>query len=122
MAIADFLDLRRGKIDGSPARGSSSKPRGERMNRIARAGLVLMLVASVASGSKQEESAPAPTKMQINGAGSTFVFPIMSKWTAEYANVKPNVQINYQPIGSGGGIRQTSEGTVDFGGTDGPMT
>ena len=95
---------------------------GERMNRIARAGLVLTLVASVASCSKKEESAPAQAKIQINGAGSTFVFPIMSKWTAEYTNVKPDVQINYQPIGSGGGIRQTSEGTVDFGGSDGPMS
>src|SRR5262245_49526023 len=92
------------------------------MNRIARAGLVLSLVAFIASCAKKEESTPAPTKTQINGAGSTFVFPIMSKWTAEYTKVKPDVQINYQPIGSGGGIRQTSEGTVDFGGTDGPMT
>jgi phosphate transport system substrate-binding protein len=59
---------------------------------------------------------------QINGAGSTFIYPMMSKWANEYLKEKPQVQINYQSIGSGGGIRQISEGTVDFGATDGPMT
>ena len=70
----------------------------------------------------KKEGTPASVTVRINGAGSTFVYPIMSKWTAEYAKLKPNVQINYQAIGSGGGIRQASEGTVDFGATDGPMT
>ncbi len=57
----------------------------------------------------------------INGAGATFPYPMYSKWFDEYRKVKPDVQINYQSIGSGGGIRQVTEGTVDFGATDGPM-
>jgi phosphate transport system substrate-binding protein len=60
--------------------------------------------------------------IQINGAGATFPNPIYSKWFAEYNRMHPNVQINYQPIGSGGGIRQLSAGTVFFGASDGPMT
>lgn len=59
---------------------------------------------------------------QINGAGATFPNPIYSKWFSEYNKVKPEVQINYQPIGSGGGIRQMTNQTVFFGATDGPMT
>ena len=59
---------------------------------------------------------------QINGAGATFPYPIYSKWFTEYAKVKPGVQINYQSIGSGGGIRQLTNQTVFFGATDGPMT
>jgi phosphate transport system substrate-binding protein len=59
---------------------------------------------------------------QINGAGATFPNPIYSKWFAEYNKLHPDVQINYQPIGSGGGIRQITAGTVFFGATDGPMT
>jgi phosphate transport system substrate-binding protein len=58
----------------------------------------------------------------INGAGATFPNPIYSKWFSEYSQLHPNVKINYQPIGSGGGIRQVTEGTVDFGATDGPMS
>ena len=60
--------------------------------------------------------------MQINGAGATFPYPIYSKWFAEYNKLHPNVQINYQSIGSGGGIRQVTNQTVFFGATDGPMT
>ncbi len=59
---------------------------------------------------------------QINGAGATFPFPIYSKWFSEYNKLHPNVQINYQSIGSGGGIRQLTAQTVFFGATDGPMT
>ena len=58
----------------------------------------------------------------INGAGATFPYPVYSKWFDEYHKVKPSLQINYQSIGSGGGIRQLTEKTVDFGATDGPMT
>jgi len=57
----------------------------------------------------------------LNGAGATFPYPMYSKWFDEYRRVKPGVEINYQSIGSGGGIRQITEGTVDFGATDGPM-
>jgi len=59
---------------------------------------------------------------QINGAGATFPNPIYSKWFSEYNKLHPDVQINYQPIGSGGGIRQITAQTVFFGATDGPMT
>src|SRR5437899_797362 len=59
---------------------------------------------------------------QINGAGATFPNPIYSKWFAEYNKLHSNVQINYQSIGSGGGIRQITNQTVFFGATDGPMT
>src|ERR1700693_5375467 len=60
--------------------------------------------------------------MQINGAGATFPYPIYSKWFSEYNKMHPNVQINYQSIGSGGGIPQLSSLAVFFGATDGPMT
>jgi phosphate transport system substrate-binding protein len=66
--------------------------------------------------------AAAQQKMQINGAGATFPYPIYSKWFSEYNKLHPNVEINYQPIGSGGGIRQITNQTVFFGATDGPMT
>jgi phosphate transport system substrate-binding protein len=64
----------------------------------------------------------AQQKMQINGAGATFPFPIYSKWFDEYNKLHPNVQINYQSVGSGAGIRQVTNQTVFFGATDGPMT
>ncbi|HEV7574258.1 MAG TPA: phosphate ABC transporter substrate-binding protein PstS [Thermoanaerobaculia bacterium] len=60
--------------------------------------------------------------LQINGAGATFPYPIYSKWFDQYHKMHPNAEINYQSIGSGGGIRQLSAGTVFFGGSDGPMT
>jgi phosphate transport system substrate-binding protein len=59
--------------------------------------------------------------MLINGAGATFPYPVYSKWFDEYAKMNPDLHFNYQSIGSGGGIRQASELTVDFGATDGPM-
>jgi phosphate transport system substrate-binding protein len=59
---------------------------------------------------------------QINGAGATFPYPIYSKWFSEYNKIHPNVQINYQSIGSGGGIQQVTKETVFFGASDGPMT
>jgi phosphate transport system substrate-binding protein len=58
----------------------------------------------------------------LNAAGATFPYPIYSKWFDVYHQKDPNVQINYQSIGSGGGIRQLLAGTVDFGATDGPMS
>ena len=59
---------------------------------------------------------------KITGAGATFPYPIYSKWFSEYSAAHPGVEINYQSIGSGGGIRQVTAGLVDFGATDGPMT
>ena len=58
----------------------------------------------------------------LNGAGATFPYPMYSKWFSDYHNLHPDVEINYQAIGSGGGIRQMTEGTVDFGASDMPMT
>jgi phosphate transport system substrate-binding protein len=58
----------------------------------------------------------------LNGAGATFPYPMYSKWFSEYQKLHPDAQINYQSIGSGGGIRQVIAGTVDFGASDGPMT
>jgi phosphate transport system substrate-binding protein len=59
---------------------------------------------------------------KITGAGATFPYPIYSKWFAEYSKLHPEVEVNYQSIGSGGGIRQITAQTVFFGATDGPMT
>lgn len=64
----------------------------------------------------------AAQRMQINGAGATFPDPIYQKWFSEYNKLHPNVQINYQALGSGAGIRQIQAQTVFFGATDGPMT
>jgi phosphate transport system substrate-binding protein len=58
----------------------------------------------------------------VNGAGATFPFPIYSKWFSDYNKAHPEVQINYQSIGSGGGIKQITERTVDFGASDAPMS
>src|ERR1041384_2685955 len=83
-----------------------------KMTKLAGAAVgVAMLVAGVAA-----------QKMQIQGAGATFPNPIYSKWFSEYNKLHPNVEINYQPLGSGAGIRQVSAQTVFFGATDGPMT
>src|SRR5438132_12312443 len=74
--------------------------------------LIALAIGSVASAQR----------IQISGAGATFPYPIYSKWFAEYNRMHPKVEINYQSIGSGGGIRQLSAGTVFFGASDGPMT
>jgi phosphate transport system substrate-binding protein len=63
----------------------------------------------------------ADNPLSINGAGASFPYPMYSKWFDEYHKKNGNVQINYQSIGSGGGIKQVTEGTVDFGASDGPM-
>lgn len=65
---------------------------------------------------------PVMGQTTLNGAGATFPYPMYSKWFSEYNKLHPEVQINYQSIGSGGGIRQVLNGTVDFGASDGPMT
>ena len=75
--------------------------------------LAAALVASAASSGLAQK---------INGAGASFPYPIYSKWFSEYSAQHSGVQINYQSIGSGGGIRQVTTGTVDFGASDGPMT
>jgi len=67
-------------------------------------------------------AAPAAAQVQLNGAGATFPDIIYQKWILTFNQKNPTIQLNYQAIGSGGGIRQFSDGTVDFGGTDAPMT
>jgi phosphate transport system substrate-binding protein len=65
---------------------------------------------------------PLAAQTSLNGAGATFPNPIYSKWFSEYHKLHSDIEINYQSIGSGGGIRQVTEGTVDFGASDMPMT
>lgn len=64
----------------------------------------------------------AQGSLSITGAGATFPYPMYSKWFDEYHKKNPSLEINYQSIGSGGGIKQVTEGTVDFGASDGPMS
>lgn len=64
------------------------------------------------------QQAQAGESFTINGAGATFPFPLLSKWTTEYNKLKPNIKFNYQSIGSGGGIRQHTGKTIDLRGTD----
>ena len=78
------------------------------------ASLFLAVLALVAIGVDQGA-------LSINGAGATFPYPMYSKWFDDYHKKNSNVEINYQSIGSGGGIKQVTEGTVDFGASDGPM-
>lgn len=82
------------------------------MPRIA-AWVILAVTVGAGVGSAQN--------VLINGAGATFPYPMYSKWFDEYHKKFPNLQFNYQSIGSGGGIQQVTQGTVDFGATDGPM-
>lgn len=80
----------------------------------------LRLTMALALAAAMIGSASAETN--LNGAGATFPNPIYQKWFSEYHNAHKDVQINYQSIGSGGGIQQLTSGTVDFGASDGPMT
>jgi phosphate transport system substrate-binding protein len=65
---------------------------------------------------------PVIAQTTLNGAGATFPYPMYSKWFSDYNKLHPEIQFNYQSIGSGGGIRQVIAGTVDFGASDGPMS
>jgi phosphate transport system substrate-binding protein len=91
---------------------------------VAAASLTTALALAACGGNQSQQSSEQPAAsgtMQINGAGATFPNPIYSKWFAEYHKLHPEVQINYQPIGSGGGIRQLTNRTVFFGASDMPM-
>ena len=81
----------------------------------------LLASAMIAAGLSMSGSAAMADSMLINGAGSTMVYPAMTKWFAERQATAPDVQFNYQSIGSGGGIKQFSAQTVDFGASDAPM-
>jgi phosphate transport system substrate-binding protein len=80
---------------------------------VSKRSLILLAAMALAAGTARAQD--------LNGAGATFPFPIYSKWFSDYA-ASTGVKINYQSIGSGGGIRQFTAGTVDFGATDAPMS
>jgi phosphate transport system substrate-binding protein len=83
----------------------------------------LVLTSLVAFHSSLSNAAPVPTPetVMLTGAGATFPYPIYSKWFSDYNKIHSDIQINYQSIGSGAGIRQLLSGTVDFGASDAPM-
>jgi phosphate transport system substrate-binding protein len=91
-------------------RGDSSSAREIPVKKV----LVAIVLSVLALSSAQAQ--------KLTAAGATFPYPIYSKWFSEYSAAHPGVEINYQSIGSGGGIRQVTAGTVDFGASDGPMT
>ena len=94
------------------------------IKQILLAGTTLALAACGGGGDAASDSTAQRSSsggVDLTGAGATFPYPIYSKWFSDYA-AKTGVRINYQSIGSGGGIRQVSEGTVDFGATDSPMS
>src|SRR6188474_2450569 len=78
---------------------------------------ILLLTSTILSGAVYAQS-----KVTINGAGATFPFPLIDTWRVDYQKVQPGVNINYQSIGSGGGVKQFTEKTVDFGASDAPLT
>ncbi len=90
--------------------------------------IILILAGVLLAGcvSKQPDgvqpTAKAPETVTLNGAGATFPYPLISKWSSEYNKIKPNIQINYQSVGSGAGINQITAKTVDFGASDAPLT
>jgi len=82
---------------------------------------ILTGIAAAAVLSLAATTGAAADPLMINGAGATFPYPLYSKWFYEYSNANPGVRFNYQSIGSGGGIKQITAGTVDFGASDAPM-
>src|SRR5215210_5614446 len=101
------------------------KPRSVSVRLSRLAGLILLTIAcgkEGANNSATSSSTPGSSQgIDLTGAGATFPYPLYSKWFADYA-ARTGVKINYQSIGSGGGIRQLSEQTVDFGASDAPMS
>lgn len=96
-----------------------------RTSLLAVAGLFFALACSKTEPAPAPGASAAPAAggdVALTGAGATFPYPLYSKWMSEYNKQNPHVQINYQSIGSGGGIRQITAGTVDFGATDAPMS
>lgn len=83
----------------------------------------LLLVASIAvTTNARQQQAFAQSQVTLNGAGATFPFPLIDTWRVQYAKENPNVALNYQSIGSGGGIKQFTAMTVDFGASDAPLS
>lgn len=82
--------------------------------------IAALLVLAACGGSETSTDGTGET-LNLTGAGATFPYPMYSKWFSDYAKQNPGIQINYQSLGSGAGVRQVTDGTVDFGATDGPM-
>ena len=82
------------------------------------------VTSNVAFGQESGSSSDtrASNTITINGAGATFPFPLIDTWRTEYHKIRPEVNINYQSIGSGGGVKQFTEKTVDFGASDAPLS
>jgi phosphate ABC transporter phosphate-binding protein/phosphate ABC transporter permease protein PstC len=87
------------------------------------AGMLLLLLSAFFIGVFMPfGNSTAQQRIELNGAGATFPFPLIDTWRVEYQKIKPEVNINYQSIGSGGGVKQFTEKIVDFGATDAPLT
>jgi phosphate transport system substrate-binding protein len=86
------------------------------------AAVLLGVILAGCNSSNPSASSKHEGTVLVNGAGATFPYPIYAKWFDEYHKLHPDIQINYQSIGSGGGLRQLISGTVDFGASDSPMT
>jgi phosphate transport system substrate-binding protein len=92
-------------------------------NNLLKASISLLLLSAFFIGAFIPfENSMATRRIEINGAGATFPFPLIDVWRVEYQKIKPEVSINYQSIGSGGGVKQFTEKIVDFGATDAPLT
>jgi len=103
----------------------NKKTRSRSVRALKLAALMFLAVACAKEGANSSSTASSTSSssgsVDLTGAGATFPYPIYSKWFSDYAKLT-GVKINYQSIGSGGGIRQVSEQTVDFGASDGPMS
>src|SRR6266508_6682120 len=88
--------------------------------RFAGAKLVFVFLAALALASCGVNTG-TNSEVRLQGAGATFPNPLYQKWLSEYGKLNPNIKIDYQPIGSGGGIKQIQARTVDFGASDAPM-
>ncbi|HEV8157719.1 MAG TPA: substrate-binding domain-containing protein, partial [Pyrinomonadaceae bacterium] len=89
------------------------------MGKIIATVLVGFLIFPIACFSGRREAGDA---IKIQGAGSSFINPLMQKWVSEYGKINPNIRIDYQSIGSGGGVKQAKERTIQFGATDVAMS
>lgn len=90
------------------------------MNRLVLVPVIAILLFAGCTGGGGKPNAGAE-EITINGAGASFPYPLISKWSYEYHKINPSIKINYQSIGSGGGIKQTMAKTVDFGASDAPL-
>jgi phosphate transport system permease protein/phosphate transport system substrate-binding protein len=100
-----------------------SAKRARIMNFATIAGLLILLLSAFFIGIFMPfGNSIAEQRIELNGSGATFPFPLIDAWRVEYQKIKPEVNINYQSIGSGGGVKQFTEKIVDFGATDAPLT